>query len=234
MKTRKLLFYLLAGILGGCIPVMSLHPLYTEEDVVFEEKLVGLWVDDSNNTLEFKSVEKPENAYELVYSDNEGKKGSFVAHLVKLQNTLFLDIFPKQFPCKDEEEKHQLVEDKIILTVKVSMKWHYSAFFFVPFHTFIKINSIEPQLKMQLTDDEDMGKLLKENPNAVKHQLVEDKIILTASTKELQAFVLKYADDSKVFSKETVWSRKTPKSPNKPNDIDPNQTDPNDIEPNES
>ncbi|MHC4572585.1 MAG: hypothetical protein ACYS76_00390 [Planctomycetota bacterium] len=27
MKTKKLLFYLLAGILGGCVPVMSLHPL---------------------------------------------------------------------------------------------------------------------------------------------------------------------------------------------------------------
>ena len=223
MKTKKFLFYLLAGILGGCIPVMSLHPLYTEEDVVFEEKLVGLWVDDSNNTLEFKSVEKPENAYELVYSDNEGKKGSFVAHLVKLQNTLFLDIFPNQFPCKDEEEEHQLVEDKIILTVKVLMKWHYNAFFFVPFHTFIKINSIEPQLKMQLTDDEDMGKLLKEDPNAVRHELVEDKPLLTASTKELQAFVLKYADDSRVFSKEIILTRKITKDLNEPSRQDPNK-----------
>jgi len=231
MKTKKLLFYLLAGVLAGCIPVMSLHPLYTEEDVVFEKELLGTWADDSNNTLEFKSVEKQENAYELVYSDNEGKKGSFVAHLVKLQDRLFLDIFPNQFPCEAGEEKHQLVEDKIILTVKVLMKWHYNTFFFVPFHTFIKINSIEPQLKMQLTDDEDMGKLLKEDPNAVKHQLVEDKIILTVSTQELQAFVLKYADDSRVFTNEIVWSR-TP--PNEPNAIDPNQTEPNSIEPNES
>jgi hypothetical protein len=37
MKTKKVLFYVLAGILAGCVPVMSLHPLYTEQDTVFEE-----------------------------------------------------------------------------------------------------------------------------------------------------------------------------------------------------
>ncbi len=236
MKTKKFLFYLLAVLLGGCIPVMSLHPLFTEEALVFEEKLLGTWVDDPNSpktTWEFKRAEKPEKAYELFFSDNEGKKGSFVARLVKLENRLFLDTFPNQSPCQAGKEKHQLVDNKITLTVKVSPKWHYNAFFFVPFHTFIKINSIEPQLKMQLTDDEDMGKLLKEDPNAVKHTSVEGKKpILTASTKELQAFILKYADDNRVFPAEVVLSRKKNKGPNDPNCIEPNETEPNNIAPN--
>ena len=66
---------------------------------------------------------------------------------------------------------------------------------------------------MQLTDDEGMGKLLKENPNAVEYELADDKLILTAPTKELQAFVLKYADDSRLFSDEIVYSRKKTKDP---------------------
>ena len=41
MKTKKFLFYLLAVFLGGC--VLSLHPLYTEKDLIFEEKLLGTW-----------------------------------------------------------------------------------------------------------------------------------------------------------------------------------------------
>ena len=49
MKVKKFLFYLLAALLGGCVPVMSLHSLYTEENVVFEEKLLGTWVDDPNS-----------------------------------------------------------------------------------------------------------------------------------------------------------------------------------------
>ena len=41
MNTRKALFCILALLLGGCLPVMSLHPLYTDDDLVFEEKLLG-------------------------------------------------------------------------------------------------------------------------------------------------------------------------------------------------
>ena len=92
-RAKKALFYLLAALIGGCVPVISLHPFYTEEDVVFEEKLLGKWVDDPNDpdtTWEFNRIEEPKNAYKLVFYDDEGKKGSFVAHLVRLQNKLFL------------------------------------------------------------------------------------------------------------------------------------------------
>jgi len=98
----------------------------------------------------------------------------------------------------------------------------------VSVHTFIKVDSFEPHLRMRLTDDEDMNKLLEENPGAVEHASIEDTLVLTASTKELQAFVLKYADDSRLFTKETVLSRKKAKAP-----TDPNKTDPNCIDPNE-
>ena len=60
---------------------------------------------------------------------------------------------------------------------------------------------------MRWTNQDEMEKLLKEEPNAIKHELVEDGIILTASTEQLQQFVLKYADDERVFSEETTLTR---------------------------
>jgi len=220
MKTKKLTFSLLAGILSGCIPVMSLHPLYTKEkkEVVFENKLLGTWVDDSNSIWDFKRADANENAYKLTYTDKEGKKGSFVAHLVKLENRLFLDVYPSEPPW-DEKDPNKI-------------GWYYNSLFSIPVHTFIKINGIEPELKLQLTDDDELEKLLKEDPNAVEHtpiegKLFEDKLLLTASTSELQAFVLKYADDSRVFTEEGILNRKKTKAPQQghkePNDIDPNQ-----------
>jgi hypothetical protein len=197
MKVKKILFYLLAALLGGCVPVMSLHSLYTKENVVFEEKLLGTWVDDPNSPetiWEFRRIDEPKNAYKLIVSDDKGKKGSFVAHLVKLEDSLFLDVFPDEFPCDTEDPN--------------KTDWLYNVFFLVPVHTFIKIDSIEPQLKMRLTDDDKMEELLKEDPNAVKHMLIEDRLFLTASTEELQAFVLKYADDSRVFTDEIVLNRR--------------------------
>jgi hypothetical protein len=210
MKVKKILFYLLAALLGGCVPVMSLHSLYTKENVVFEEKLLGTWVDDPNSPetiWEFTRIDKTKKEYKLIISDDENKKGSFVAHLVKLEDSLFLDVFPDEFPCDTEDPN--------------KTDWLYNVFFLVPVHTFIKIDSIEPQLKMRLTDDDKMEELLKEDPNAVKHTLMEDRLILTASTEELQAFVLKYADDSRVFPDEIVLNRRETEKTNTLKAIEP-------------
>ena len=61
---------------------------------------------------------------------------------------------------------------------------------------------------MWITNDEDMKKLLEGEPNAVKHTFIEDKLILTAPTKQLQNFVIKYAEDKRVFKSEVVLDRK--------------------------
>ena len=210
MKTKTFLFYLLAILLGGCLPVLSLHPLFNEKDVVFDEKLLGTWV-DPNNTWEFSRIEEPKNAYKLIFSDEEGKKGLFVAHLVKLKDKLFLDACPAPWEQQDPNK----------------IEWAYNTLFLIPAHTFIKINSIEPQLKMLRTDDEKMAEFLKADPNAVKHDFLEDgpaKYLLTASTKELQAFVLKYADDKRVFGDAITLSRKKTAEPNAPAGPKPGKT----------
>jgi len=214
MSAKKFFFYLLAVLLGGCVPIVSLHPLFTEKDVVFDEKLLGTWVDDPNSpeaTWEFKRADTNDNAYRLFFSDKEGKKGMFVAHLVKLKDNLFLDACPALWEPHDPN----------------MIEWAYNTLFLIPGHTFIRVNSVEPQLKMQVTDDEKMAEFLKADPNSVKHDFLEDgpaKYLLTASTKELQAFVLKYADDSRVFTKEMVLSRKKTAQPNAPAGPKPGKT----------
>lgn len=197
MKTKKPLFYMLAVIVGGCVPVISLHPLYTEKDVVLDKKLYGTWVDDSNDSKaiwEFKKIDEPKNAYNLIFTDEDGKKGSFMAHMVKLQDKLFLDIFPSELPWEPEDPN--------------MMDWPYNSLFLIPAHTFMKIDSIEPQLKLRLTLESEMKELLKENPSVVEHTFVGDRLVLTGSTKELQAFVLKHSDDERVFTDQVTLSRK--------------------------
>jgi hypothetical protein len=201
MNAKKLLFYVLAVLLGGCVPVLSLHPLYTDNDVVPENKLLGVWVDDPNSpktTWEFKSIDEPKNAYKLIFSDEEGKKGSFVARVVKLKSRLFLDVYPSDLPSEANDPN--------------KMDWPYNSFFLIPAHTFLRIDSIEPQLKMWLMLQSKLKDLLKEEPDVVKHTSVGDRLILTASTKELQAFILKYAGDERVFTDEVKLVRKQTKT----------------------
>ncbi|UCF17038.1 MAG: hypothetical protein JSW59_06165 [Phycisphaerales bacterium] len=197
MNARKLLFYVLAGLMGGCVPVVSLHPLYTKENVVFDKKLLGTWVDDPNKgevTWQFRSVDEPKKAYNLVFTDDKGLKGSFVTHLVKLGDDLFLDIFPSKMPWDLDDPNES--------------DWPYNALLLIPMHTFVKIDSVDPKLKMRLMLETQLKKLLEENPDAIAHVVVEDRPVLTASTKELQAFVLKYADTDKLFTDQIVLIRR--------------------------
>jgi hypothetical protein len=210
MKTKKFLFYGLAALLAGCVPVVSLQPLFTKGDILFEEKLLGTWVEDFNDpemTWEFTRLGESTASdllepwqdelgkfYRLGVADKEGHKGSLVACLVKLGDRTFLDIFPDQLPAGEQEiEKAKLV---------------YNAFFFLPVHTFVRVDSIGDRLTMRLTDDDRFEELLQAEPAAVKHEMLADRPVLTASTSELQTFVTKYAGDERLFANELVLSRK--------------------------
>jgi hypothetical protein len=225
MKTKKVLFYLLAGILGGCVPVLSLHPLYDDKHTVFEEKLLGTFTEstaDSNFIWEFTHADKP-NIYRLIYSslsrgEPNAMKGLFEAHLVKLDGHFFMDIYPKEVPWGNGNGDEDLKR----------VQWPWNAFFILPVHTFIKVETLEPQLEIWLTDDDGLKKLLQAEPNAIKHESEQDSIVLTASTKELQTFVLKYAEGQTLFSNKHTLTRKTAESvqdANQPKNSEPNTND---------
>lgn len=208
MKTKMPLFYLLAALLGGCVPVFSLHPLYTEKEVVFKQELVGVWADpnDSEGAWDFKRDTESENAYKLIVGADEGPMGLFDAHLVKLKDQLYLDIFPAEEGF--EETMESLEETAKDPNNKV---WAFNLFFTVPVHTFIKVDLAESTLSLSLTDDVLMEKILEQDPKAIKHILVDsDRYVMTATTKELQAFVIKYAD-SKLFEEPMLLKRKKAK-----------------------
>lgn len=210
MKDKKIAFYCLVGLIAGCVPVVSLHPLFTKEDIAFDEKLLGDWIGDANNMGavwqfarfdESSATSLPKDlqgeykrVYRLDIEDRDGHKGAVAACLVKLGERLFLDIFPDRFPSGESDvEKVKLL---------------YNAFFYLPSHTFVRVDSIGDALKMHLTDDDEFDKLMDAQPKAIAYTETQDRPILTASTKELQAFVVKYADDRRLFPTELTLTRK--------------------------
>lgn len=203
MNTRKLMgCAAVAALLAGCVPIMSLHPLATQETVAFEEKLLGTWVDEgetSEFTWEFARLEAdtagklpPEwrdyasQGYRVNVTGEKGEKGTGAAFLVKLRDKLFLDIIPDKFPSGEQDIE--------------ATRLPYNALFFLRVHTFVRVASLGDKLTLGLTDDEKFQKLLEAEPNAVKHDTIDDRTVLTASTPELQTFVTKYGADERLFS----------------------------------
>ncbi len=197
MNARKYLFYVLAGLWGGCVPVVSLHPYYTKEDVVFDKKLLGSWISDPNEPdaiWRFVNIGVPKNSYRLVMTDKGEVMGVFVVHLMKLRDRLFLDVYPA--------ESRQNLEDPNESVLP------FNSEFLIPTHTLVRIDSVEPRLEMSLMLEAQLKKLVEESPDVIAHEVAGDRPILTASTKELQAFVLKYADSDKLFTDEIILERK--------------------------
>ncbi len=199
VKIKTILFYAIPIILGGCIPIMSINPFYKESDVMFEQKLVGTWVDDINEpqtTWQFTGPNDPnEKVYKLIFTDKQGEKGLFLARLMKLQDKLFLDLYPAEILSDNESDEFKYPNT-------------YSLVFMIPVHTILKVESIEPQLLLVMTEVEEIKKLLKEHPDSIEYSEVEGRIILTSQTKELRDFILKYADDEKLFPGKITLNRK--------------------------
>jgi hypothetical protein len=210
MKTKRLAIYCLAGLVAGCVPIVSLHPLFTKDDLAFDEKLLGIWLEDVNSpepSWEFARMTEADagnlpddlksefkRVYRLNVTDEEGHRGSFAACLVKLGNRMFLDVLPDALPSGERDmEKAKLL---------------FNAFLFLPAHTFVRVDAIGDQLKMRLTNDDEFKKLVEAEPKAVTYTEVSDRFVLTGETKELQAFVTKYADDSRLFPGEMTLTRK--------------------------
>jgi hypothetical protein len=176
----------LLGI-AGCIEIeikliYSLHPLYTDNDLIFEPALLGVWgnEDSFTETLTTIFIKEGEKRYKLIFIDDDSTKGEFVAHLVKIKDTSFLDIYPDQ---------------------KANLKLNVMyGFTLLPVHSFFLVSQIDTTLQMSFIDIDWLEKLLEKKPNAIRHEKVDNGIVLTASSKELQKFLSKHFKTEGAFS----------------------------------
>jgi hypothetical protein len=91
--TRSVVLLCLAGLgASGCL-VASLHPIYDDESIVFDEALVGTW---ENRESEVSAVlSRGEwRSYHVAYTDRFGTT-RFTGHLTTIGTARFLNIRPE-------------------------------------------------------------------------------------------------------------------------------------------
>jgi hypothetical protein len=183
----RFVFILIAVLITGCVP--SWNALFTEKDLVFDAKLVGTWNGDDGEVWTF--AKDGEKNYKLVYEEKEGRKAVFIAHLVKLQDRQFLDIF-----LDETANEHLKLNTLAWLTMPQA-------------HLFFRVDEIGSSLKMAVIDPEWLRKHLEKEPKALAHLERQNGALITAETKDLQAFVLKHAAGQALFGEAFALKRKT-------------------------
>lgn len=200
-------FMLLAALtFQGCIT--SLHPLYTDKDLTFDARLLGTWHSDgSGDTWKLENLMEKElapykdpkerkekeniksqfvnkNTYLLTYKE-KGKEAEFLLNLVRLDNELYIDLYPGSL-----KEKNELLED------------HY-----LPVHSYAKIKINGNGFELSFFNSEQIYKLLNDNRIRIKHESFDYYKVITASTAELQKFVTKYADNKDIFAPPVIFKK---------------------------
>ena len=181
MKKTFALFALLALLIAGC--VRSFYPLYTDKDLILDQTLIGTWMDNDNNVWTF--LKSKDKSYELVYTE-KNSPAKFKAHLVKLGRFTFLDLAPEESGIDNSFFSAHLI----------------------PVHTISRIWISADSVQLSLFDNGWLKEMIDKKKLSIAHERQGDGIILTASTRELQKLVIKYADDKKAFPEPGVLRRK--------------------------
>lgn len=162
---------------------------------MFRKGLIGTWDQvDKENTWQFTESRADQNhqAYRLVLTDDKGRPGTFLAHLVKLDDTLFLDLFP--------------------IAPQVANNGFYK-FHYQRVHTFLRVELGERELSLAPMSPKWLENYLAEHPGALSHTKVTsagqlptgdennaaERLLLTASTAELQRYLRKHSGTEGAF-----------------------------------
>ena len=198
MKTRIIILAttILTFLVSSCL-IKSLHPFYMEDNIEYRPELIGTWMDQDSSIWKFSERSfsesfmgrpKLDNSYKVLYRDPTGKEPDswFLVTLFKLKNAFYLDFEPY---------------------VDENIGDNMAAMHFVPTHSVARVEFFGTNnLAFFWYDEEWLSSLFEQNRVKISHEVVSPgkssstkSYVLTASTEELQKFLLKYGEEINIF-----------------------------------
>lgn len=185
-RTIIIAIALLALSVQSCI-VISVHPFYTEDDIVFKKQFEGEWTDQENNHWRILQNPLKPNSYQLRSSKN-GREVALLGHLFTIDNNMYLDLVP----LEDNSEEFLLFDLHM-----------------VPTHSIARVMVLtDKEVDIKWFNEEWLRKMFTENRIRISHEMITDEdpkkkesgmYLLTASTKELQGFIRKYGTEKEAY-----------------------------------
>ncbi len=169
----------------GC-SIPSIHPIATEDVMIDDEQLEGTWADAEATVV--ARVERVSaglfnvsTTFTSGDADKPAQRHVLEARLVKLGEHRYVDMILQ------EDQRKKLVQDH--------------NFFVVPTHQFLRFAREDDRLTLLAPDYDRFKDLIRET--GLAHARIESggtaDMVLTASTRELQAFFRAHGSDDRLF-----------------------------------
>lgn len=226
MKKSVFLIVGLSIMMSSC--VYSLFPIYTDDTLVFKKELIGSWQsgettitflpssmvneisvsfepDDymiyKGDTIRDKQrmedaitselqgiLNKNQKGYKMTISEGE-KSFSYLVHLVEINDEIFMDLYPWTEGLFEKDVPTPLASNALLV------------------HTFYKMEVDREHFKMIDFNLPMLRNMFKKNMIRLRHELLEDEVLITAQPKEIQKFIEKYATNPEVFESTNTYRR---------------------------
>lgn len=187
------LLIVLALILAGCGPVMSLFPLYKDADFVTEDSVIGQW---SEQDFSERSDKNPLEQRECCWKIEKGGNGSYnisipmgkgnphhtrvAIRFLKLDGKFFVDAEPPDIDLDKDKSTDML-------------------FPVVGAHIFGRIWIEKDEIKMKLLDQDWLRDAILGKRIHLDYVYTKGALLLAANTDDLQRFAIQFADDKDAF-----------------------------------
>jgi len=180
----------------GCLT--TLHPIFTEKDLVFDPRLTGNWKKTKDgstatyrqanrNDLEELSPSLKRNAARIFIREEKDAlgnvKSTFYAFMVKLGKYYYMDYYPSGI------DKNESVDE-------------FFAAHYVAMHSIYRIRFTDNlSFDIQQLDAGYLEKLIRNKQVRIRHEVTDDgDYLITAPTEELQQYLIKYSDVPEAYS----------------------------------
>ena len=199
-------FTFLLIFLSSCLT--TLHPIFTEKDLAYDPKLIGTWNIEREGSKERviitnlateNSLELPgnisdikEKGYLISYQHEDSVNPErYIAFLARIGKYLYFDYYPAY---NKEDQKI----DEIFGA-------HY-----VKIHTSYRVEILnDGSFELSQLDGSYVNSLIDQKKIRISYETgADDNIVITASTSELQQYLIKYSDEPEAYdSKKTIFKK---------------------------
>ncbi len=196
--TYGFLLVILAMLLNSCL--LTFYPIYTPKDVVYETSILGSYrtedvkdgQPDEMDILPLGSsgIRLPEGiaaiknkGYLVKFKESDGRvRSQYIAFVVVLNSNKYIDFYP--------------------YTPEIDKFGAYGQHK-VPMHAIYQI-SLQGNRKLILKrfDQDFLNEMIEKRQLRIRHEKLDDKYVITASTSELQQYISKYGNNADAYEKD--------------------------------
>lgn len=177
MTSRAIIGVVMCASMASCTPVSSLHPVCTEGTQFFDARLCGVWCDDGDGDEGTVAVVRKGDgkSYVITIVNSRGESVTFKGHLARRDDTVLLDL----------RSSDEAIEKAAVVVL--------------PAHLFLVVEEIRPKFRARGMDEAWLKDYLKKTPDALKHEIVDGHVLITASSDALQEFLIKHKGTGNAF-----------------------------------